>query len=547
MFKRIILLFVGVLIFGCAELSSNDSLPSFQQALANQPGHDAKVIAHWNVVPFQTITTDFSIGVVAFHINGIKRIDFQINGGEIRSVEEMTINTRTDTYEYMIPIYYKDIDTIGLKRNRIEVSAVIYPKGSGIPRKLEILPLNLKNSDFTQENIVWVSGKGNDDVGDGSKNNPYRQPKRALQKLFELDRKEEKLSYSTIYLKEGEYVWGSNGYRSPVEGNRWVTISAAPGSNRAKVIFNTRNKDNFLPKLLKISGVTIDNIFFYPGSGKSSKLWIENSNIIGPGPTVGRGFLYASNWSDIYFTNVDISNYPNGATSLSIARNVKVNNIGSDAFSGTKLVVNSEVNGIDKRETKFHPDVYQVYCNNKQLENYIVYGLIARNVKAQGIFSGGCKSLDNVAFVNVLIARPFASDPSKPFYSQWTVSSNHLVMSGLTLPNSALIFRTDDLKNVLVDGSVFYSLGISLGKKNTTTWPEGVIFRNLHLIRPPRTKLSSGHFGITYGEADFSDLSNNDFSPNPGSPLRNRIDLPFTKIDIYSSKRDSLGSIGAIN
>ena len=34
-------------------------------------GYDAKVIAHWNVVPYQTFYDELNVGVVAFHINGI--------------------------------------------------------------------------------------------------------------------------------------------------------------------------------------------------------------------------------------------------------------------------------------------------------------------------------------------------------------------------------------------------------------------------------------------------------------------------------------------
>ena len=42
----------------------------------NMAGFDAKSIARWDVVPYQTFSNEFHIGVVAFHMNGIDRVDF---------------------------------------------------------------------------------------------------------------------------------------------------------------------------------------------------------------------------------------------------------------------------------------------------------------------------------------------------------------------------------------------------------------------------------------------------------------------------------------
>ncbi|MCH8316356.1 MAG: hypothetical protein IIA64_10320 [Planctomycetes bacterium] len=70
-------------------------------AIGNEddPGYDAKVIAHWDVVPYQTFNGDFEIGVVAFHINGIDRVEFSAEGGSWTPVSEMTLNSRTNVWE----------------------------------------------------------------------------------------------------------------------------------------------------------------------------------------------------------------------------------------------------------------------------------------------------------------------------------------------------------------------------------------------------------------------------------------------------------------
>src|SRR5690606_33560784 len=52
---------------------------------------DAKAIARWDVVPFQTFSGTMNVGIVAFHINGISKVDFEI-GGKTYTVTEATLN-----------------------------------------------------------------------------------------------------------------------------------------------------------------------------------------------------------------------------------------------------------------------------------------------------------------------------------------------------------------------------------------------------------------------------------------------------------------------
>jgi hypothetical protein len=53
---------------------------------------DAKAIARWTTVPRSEYTSIFSVGVVAFHVNGINRVDFSVNGGAWKSVYEPKLN-----------------------------------------------------------------------------------------------------------------------------------------------------------------------------------------------------------------------------------------------------------------------------------------------------------------------------------------------------------------------------------------------------------------------------------------------------------------------
>jgi hypothetical protein len=91
------------------------------------PGFDAKAIARWDVVPYQTFTSDFNVGVVAFHMNGIDRVDFSCNGGPWVTVREMQLNPQTNVWEYTARLRAADFAADG----PAEVRAIAYPVTGG--------------------------------------------------------------------------------------------------------------------------------------------------------------------------------------------------------------------------------------------------------------------------------------------------------------------------------------------------------------------------------------------------------------------------------
>lgn len=524
----------------------NSEINVAQQTDPATSGADAKVIARWNVVPFQSIDGPFNVGIVAFHINGIDRIEFQIDDGDIQTTQTMRHNDRTNTTEYWITVDPDALLKDGKGSRNIEISATAYPKSQGIPRKLESLPLTVFAKEKRKDVVFWVSESGSDRSGDGSKSNPFRQPGKALQALSKLGKAAQRAGDLKIYLTKGSYEWGSSGRPSPMLKDRWVTLAAAPGLKRGDVTFPFVKKARFTPILLKVTGVTIEGVFFSPASGKQSRIWIDDSDYAGQGRKVGKGLFFRRGWTGIYFTNMKISDVPNAATATDISRDVKVYNILSDAFSGTRLVVNSSVDGINRLDTKAHPDVYQIYCGNKRRENYIVYGLTATNIKSQGIFMGGCSSLDNIAIVNALIVRPLGSDPNRPFFSQWHTHGNHIILSGLSLPNSVFRLKARSLKNTLVTGSIFHKLGLPVKKGSRIPITTGIEFRHLHLVEQTRIRLPSKAIDVTYGNPGFENAAGGNFTPSVDSPLRNRVPSPVSVVDILGKPRKSPATIGAI-
>jgi hypothetical protein len=66
------------------------------------PGYQATAIARWDVVPFQTFDDSLAVGVLAFHISGINRVEFSMEGGPWTPVTRMTRNPQTDVWDHEI-------------------------------------------------------------------------------------------------------------------------------------------------------------------------------------------------------------------------------------------------------------------------------------------------------------------------------------------------------------------------------------------------------------------------------------------------------------
>ena len=114
-------------------------------------GHKYKPISRWTDIPFQlyreedteqtTSTDNLYFGLMAYHAEGIKEVDFVLNGGATVSVTEQELNPYTNLPEYCVRINKADIinptGSDGSSNNEfmsnMELRAIVRPN-SGIPR-----------------------------------------------------------------------------------------------------------------------------------------------------------------------------------------------------------------------------------------------------------------------------------------------------------------------------------------------------------------------------------------------------------------------------
>ena len=486
------------------------------------PGIDAKAIARWDVVPYQTFDGYFNVGVVAFHINDIDRVAFSVEGGPWQAVREMTLNPETDVVEYWIGLDARDFED-----GPIEVRAVAYPK-VGIPRVLggniiarsageHSLFLNSNATGTLNPVVRYVSQDGSNLDGDGTIEHPFASVKQAAISIQNI---QSNADNGIIYLLPGNYSFSGEPYNAPppVTENAWLTIAAAPETDRNQVtISQGGSSERINASRVRLQGLTLSTgLVSSLNLNHPAAIWFQDCILTSEGRLVDTMFAGASMWrGGIYLTDSTIRDTMNGPFAVELCRNVEVLRIGSDAFQYAYFIVNSRVEGINALDSGAHPDVWQLWVN-EPLENYIVYNLIAVDVEAQGIFVDGSAETKDIAIVNVLIEKPGASADAG--FSQWSVPVNHLLVQNFTSVQ-AFIWRTDKFRNMSVSHSVFARMG---GTQNIDpNWLE-----NNHFIETEPI----GH-RATQGPAGFVDPHNNDFRPNAQSPLNDRVVHPLTSTD----------------
>jgi hypothetical protein len=496
-------------------------------------GYTAKAIARWDVVPYQTITGNFNVGVVAFHIAGIDRVEFSLNGGAWAPVTGMVLNATTNVWEYTATI-----NASTLPDGPFEVRARVIPK-AGVSRVLQdssgqdLGDKSLRlyaNSGGTLPNmdrVMYVSPNGSDTVGNGSSSLPFWSIRRALTQISSMN-SSGMVEGATVYLAPGIYTYPDMGSLDGAP-NRWVTISGAPGTSRSQVLM-TNGSSSPTQRKLRLRNLTLKQesnayILTQRSDPYMNHFWIDGCDIEGLGfigSTVSNApAVNNSNSTPTFYTDVNIRN--TAATGLNsnviLARNVHATNLGGDFSNMKRMMVNTSVTHLRFNEG-VHPDVVQV--NVEAIENMIVFNLKARDVACQGISLGnGSLPLKNVAVVNCLLDK-LATDPQVQWISGGPAADHYLYWN-VGWNNYYVQFSSDGITNFSMKNCVIP------GKSNTSSMNfPGWVAENNHVTNGQYL------FGAqcTAGNPMYQSPGTGNFHPAPGSPLLNRVTTVQVPIDL---------------
>ncbi len=288
------------------------------------------------------------------------------------------------------------------------------------------------------------------------------------------------------------------------------------------------------PPLVRLHDISVEasgrDAVFRTASSPAAQLWLDDARLTGPGRTVSK--MWTEGWGGVYVTDISLTDSRDGIWAT-LARNANLERIGSDPFSGSRVVINSSVIDVDRQGTDFHPDIYQIYGPGTTFDNLIVYGLGAYDAKAQGIFARGCDAVNNSAFVNVAI-----ECVDDTMLSQWRVPSNHVLFWHVTHLSKPFWWREDpargvygaNWRNVHVQASVFETILSEVPLDEVT-------FSDNHYISTTGLRPGSEY---TTGDPRLVDRRRNNFLPAPGSPLLNRIGVP-----LWQATKEPSSHVGA--
>jgi hypothetical protein len=393
-------------------------------AIGTGPGSGAQAIARWDVVPNQTISAKTTFGVVAFHINGIDRVEFSLNGGAWAATNEMTQNSVTGVKEYNCTV-----DPATFTAGDFEIRAVAYPK-TGVPRVLEGLTMTSVSS-ASYDPVCWVDPtNGNNDTavaGDSSK--PAHTLYGAIRTIAYANHalgRGKNVGGGKVYLKAGHYS-PAREYQSQEQVDdsinnqnaRWLTITRDPNTARSSVIIDKRGAPGFKWVQYDDVSITITSnstwgmfITSPPASGGlGGYLWYSNCDISSYDRYDGNAYLSVNGFEGIWRTDCNLTQMFTGDPSGPgwFVRNETIDYMVADVWTGWAMVINSTATHVsnlrpDGTETGIHTDVYQTLGDHGQtIENLILYGVtVPYGYVGQGTNMSGA-TLKDVAFVDVSI------------------------------------------------------------------------------------------------------------------------------------------------
>jgi len=438
------------------------------QGDASAPGYDAKAIARWNFVPSQILSEAFNIGVVAFHREGINRVEFSLDGGPVVAVSQARLNSDSNTEEYFVRVDPAQL-AVGLR----EVRAVIYPN-SGIPRVLSgaLNNPNTSKGEYSMFFVAdaqrslpriekYVSPLGSDNKGDGSLGNPFQSIMKAIKSIN--TQNGGKADGGIVNLLPGEHHYGT--YSWPLFSqtlNSFLTIRPAPGVNSIDAPIVSASSGGLALSRVRLQNVTVkpsgssNSILVSPtGLGGVRILWLDGCTMLGVGRTSASS--WTGGWTHGFVTDTFITDSADGING-ELVRNVAIDTIGSDAFSGAKLVINSTVRKIDASGTQFHPDFFQLFSTDGSTnENHILVNaeMIEPSV-TQGLFAGANDSIKDIAFKNVIVR---AAPSSIGYIFQYGGPTKHMLIDNSQIIGAA-IWRLDsyfDGEDVVIRNTNFSS------------------------------------------------------------------------------------------
>lgn len=402
-------------------------------------GYSETSICRWDVVPYQAVTGTFRVGIVAFHVEGIRGVAFCLDGGNWVHATQVTTNPTSAVTEYWVPI-----DTTGLSDALHEVRAIVYPV-SGVPRTME-------GSDYTaaaqslffysnahgtyNSTVIYVASNGSNSNNGLTSGAPVQTLAKALDLVSN--------GGTVRIMTAGTWTLAtvSSGPRNLADYNyaNWITLEADSSLAQSAVTLTGDGRQHI--NHLRLRNLTVDQHTLYVYTEVGFQAWADHV-----------AFTNSTGWTENLSNDSAIRYYQSGGTfyndctftdtflgptQATIIRNVTLTKVSGDLIDNALLVVNLTASNLQSVVFGTHNDVAQYYGTQT---NCIVYGLTATGLQGfQPIFLDQQSStFRDMAFVNYSVTSIAANDASGQFASP----ERHVYLKNCTFFNQPLLWRTD--------------------------------------------------------------------------------------------------------
>ncbi len=459
---------------------------------AEDAGYDAKVIAKWDVVPYTSFTGLFQVGIPAFHINGIDRVEFAVDGGDFVSVADMRLNPDSGVWEYCATLDSAKFAATGI----VEVRAIAYPLTAGEPRLLPSLYLVCRKTAggtgiYTRYYAYVHDGTGNNDTGVVSATaataaaNPYADEYAAavaIKSTRNSNHSANNCDGAIIRFARTTHtaVGGANTHTCTNEWLTWepVTTCTITGSSAVFKCHKLKLRD------LTFSG---HNVIVQDTLEASATLWVSGECVLDGG---GAGFPIGYHDLGHYYTG-DSSGAPVEITDVGstvatpvgqLCRNIYLHDLENDAFQNVTFIINAVVDEITGTYLGTHSDILQIFGASEANgidSNMIVYGMRATNAHYESFSMSTDSGLaygdqaQGQAFVNVYVGDCAGSSgegdvPASQPASYMGHGVNHLIVWNCTFDSKSFYFFASEghkplITNFSAIGNIFRELGSGNG------------------------------------------------------------------------------------
>jgi len=226
---------------------------------------------------------------------------------------------------------------------------------------LDKTPFNIENtSDEIENNIFYVSPIGNDSIGNGANNNPWKSVSYSVSQIKNLN-----YDSTTLYINVGRYSPSVTGELFPlyIPGN--LTLI---GADKYQTIIDFENERGF--EISDVSKINIKNILFENGYRgiicyRCNKIEINNCIFI----NFNGGVIYIGDVAEVLIKNSLIKN--NSSTAISIGPSygavpILSNNIIVNNQSGIEVTFSNPIIGGDLQSAN---DIYSNFEFNIDADN----------------------------------------------------------------------------------------------------------------------------------------------------------------------------------